>query len=106
MAAASVSRPTGPPENLRISVFNRFLSLLSRPSLSTSRISSAKSATSFVITPSYFTWAKSRTRFKSRLASLGVPRERLAISQAPSSSIFTFKTFADRFTITASSSGE
>lgn len=35
--AANVSSPTGPPENFWISVRSRVLSLLSRPSLSTSR---------------------------------------------------------------------
>ena len=55
-----------------------FLSFWSSPSLSTSMMSRAKSVTSRVITPSYLTWAKSLTRFNSRLASLGVPLERLA----------------------------
>ncbi len=41
---------------------------------------SALSAASFVITPFPFTWAKSRTRRRRRLAIRGVPRLREAIS--------------------------
>ena len=55
----------------------------------------AKAATSFDIFPSYFTSAKSLTRFNRRFASRGVPRERLASSNAPSSSISTPSVFAE-----------
>ena len=56
----------------------------------------ASLAISNVICPSYFTCAKSRTRFNKRLASLGVPLDLLAISNAPSGSIPISKTSADR----------
>ena len=63
-----------------IIVSNIFLSLTSRPRLSTLRRLSASSAISFVITPSYSTSAKSLTLLRSLLASLGVPLLLLAIS--------------------------
>jgi hypothetical protein len=53
--------------------------------------------------PSPFTCAKSRTRRSRRLATRGVPRERLAISLAPSSSSATFSKRAERCTILAKS---
>ena len=49
----------------------------SRPPSSTSSIASAEAAISASITPSPLTSAKSRTRLSSRLATRGVPRERL-----------------------------
>ena len=61
-------------------------------------------ATSSVITPSYFTCAKSRTRFKIRFASLGVPRLLRAISSAPPGSMSTFSTLAEWRMMTCSSS--
>ena len=80
-------------------------SLRSRPARSTSSISSADAATSAVILPSSLTWAKSRTRFSSRLATRGVPRERSAIATAPAGSISTSRIFAERSTICARSCG-
>ncbi len=50
------------------------------------------------------TCAKSLTRFKSRLETRGVPRERRAISCAPNGSIFVLKTAADRKTTSVNSS--
>ena len=47
--------------------------------------------------------AKSLTRFNSRFARRGVPRERLAISAAPFASISTPNTCAERSTIVCSS---
>ena len=58
---------------------------------------------SFVIFPSYFTWAKSLIRFKKRFASLGVPLERLASSKAPSGSISHLSTSADLWMMSCSS---
>ena len=63
--------------------------------LSTSNRSSANDATSYVISPSYFTSAKSLTRFNNRFARRGVPRLLRASSKAPFSSIFTPNFFAD-----------
>ena len=50
------------------------------------------------------TWAKSRTRRRRRLAMRGVPRERMAISAAPSWSMGTLSTSAERWTTKRSSS--
>ena len=80
-------------------------SMASSPRWSTSRAVRAWSATARVITPPAFTWAKSRTRRSIRLAMRGVPRLRLAISMAPSSSMGTSRMPAERLTIRASSSG-
>ena len=77
----------------------------SRPSRSISNARSASSATSRVMTPSALTSAKSRTRRSIRLAMRGVPRERRAISIAPSGAMETFRMPAERVTIFASSSG-
>ena len=52
-----------------------------------------------------FTWAKSRTRLSSRLATRGVPREREAIVWAPSASTSTPRIPAERLTISARCSG-
>ena len=68
-------------------------------------IISQSSATWRVMIPPAFTWAKSRTRRSIRLAMRGVPRDRLAISMAPASSIGTSKIPAERLTMSASSSG-
>ena len=51
------------------------------------------------------TWAKSRTRRSRRLAMRGVPRERLAISAAPSASQAMPRICAERRTMRVSSSG-
>jgi Holliday junction DNA helicase RuvB len=56
------------------------------------------------IVPSARTSAKSRTRRNNRLAMRGVPRDRRAISQAPSRSICTSRMPAARSTIARSSS--
>ena len=64
-----------------------------------------KEATSFVITPSYFTCAKSRTRFSRRFARRGVPRDHFASSAAPSGSISTSSFFADCTIMVCNSSG-
>ena len=77
----------------------------SKPSSSTSKKESASRATCWVMTPPARTCAMSRTRFNRRLASLGVPRERLAISAAPSSSIATPSLTAECTTISFNSSG-
>ena len=58
-----------------------------------------------VMVPSPFTWAKSRTRRSIRLAMRGVPRDRRAISMAPSGWMGTPRIPALRVTIRASSSG-
>ena len=77
-AAASVSRPTGPPSNFSSSVRSRIRSSRSKPEASTSRRSSAKwaRARSMSVPGPPSTSAKSRTRRSSRLATRGVPRER------------------------------
>ena len=72
IAAAKVSSPTGPPENFSMMAYRIFLSFWSSPMESTSSKSRANFATSSVMRPSYFTCAKSRTRFRKRFASLGV----------------------------------
>jgi hypothetical protein len=54
--------------------------------------------------PAARTWAKSRTRRSRRLAMRGVPRERMAISAAPSWSMGTPRTSAERSTTKRSSS--
>ena len=69
-----------------------------------SSMRSASSATAVVITPSARTWAKSRTRRSSRLATRGVPRLRLAISTAPAGSQLTPRISALRVMMIASSS--
>ena len=106
MAAARLSTPTGPPSNFSITDKSNFLSITSRPMLSTSSIVSAESATTWLIVPSALTSAKSRTLRKSLLTIRGVPRERIAISVAPSGEISTFITRAERVTILVSSSEE
>ena len=78
------------------STSSRARSLRSRPPASTSSIASAASATSASIAPRSLTWAKSRTRLSSRLATRGVPRERSAIVCAPSASISTPRIPAER----------
>jgi len=70
-----------------------------------SSISSAAAATSASIEPRSLTWAKSRTRFSSRLATRGVPREREAIVSAPSASISTSRIPAERTMISPRCSG-
>ena len=106
IAADRVSSPTGPPLNRSIIVVSIIRSVWSSPSLSTSSISSAVFAASSVIRPSYFTCAKSRTRLSIRLARRGVPRLRLASSNAPCSSICTFSTRAECWMMSFSSSTE
>ncbi len=81
-------------------------SISSKPSASTFSMSIAASATSRVISPPARTWAKSRTRRSRRLAMRGVPRERLAISLAPSAAQAIPRMPAERRTIRVSSSGE
>ena len=76
--------------------------MLSRPISSTSMRLSARRAMSFVILPSPTTSAKSRTRFKYLFAILGVPRERLASSLAPSSSQYMPRSVELRIMISAS----
>ena len=70
----------------------------------TPRKSSAARATSLVMVPSYLIWAKSRTLRRNRLAIRGVPLDLRAISAAPSSSICTPSTPAERRMIVRSSS--
>ncbi len=55
--------------------------------------------------PAPRTSATSRTRFSSRLATRGVPRERAAIASAPASSISTSRMPAERRTMRARSAG-
>lgn len=57
------------------------------------------------MTPFPVTWAKSRTRFNSRFAMRGVPREREASSRAPSGSVSIPKIEALLDTMLASSRG-
>jgi hypothetical protein len=73
------------------------------PSPSTSSCRSARSATSAVTALALSTAAKSRTRRSRRPAIRGVPRERRAISAAPSEVMATFSTPAPRVTIVSSS---
>ena len=80
------------------------LSVASSPSRSTSSIQRASFATFSSITPSAFTSAKSRTRFNSRFAIRGVPRDLDAISPAPPSVISTPSIPAERVIIRLSSS--
>ena len=101
----SVDRPTGPPPNLWAIAARSSRSTRSRPTSSTSSSSRASRATSSVTTPAWRTSATSRTRRRIRLAMRGVPRERLAISSAASSSISTPRMPAERTTIDASSPG-
>ena len=103
IAAAMLLSPTGPPPNLSMMACNSRRSASSKPLVSTSSIFSASRATSRVIRPSARTWAKSRTRRSSRLATRGVPRERLAISTDAASSIGTSKMPAERRTISCRS---
>ena len=58
-----------------------------------------------VTTPVPRTSAKSRTRFSSRLATLGVPRDRPAMAVAAAGSISTPRIPAERSTISARSLG-
>ena len=81
-------------------------SLASKPSSSISIRSRAILAVFRVIRPPLITSAKSRTRFKSRLAIRGVPRDREAISNAASASMSAPKIWALRVTIFPSSWGE
>ncbi|MPM82304.1 hypothetical protein SDC9_129365 [bioreactor metagenome] len=103
--ADNVSSPTGPPSKLLIIIVSILLSRLSRPSSSISSFPRAISAIPCVILPSPITCAKSRTRFNRRLAILGVPLERFAISAAPSGVIGISNIPALRVTICISSSG-
>ena len=64
------------------------------PALSTSSDVSARSATSRVMAPLPSTDAKSRTRRRRRPAMRGVPRDRRAISLAPSAVTSTFITLS------------
>ena len=64
--------------------------------MSTSSMMSAESATARVMRPSAFTSANSRTRRNRRLTMRGVPRERRAISIAPSALISAFSKPEDR----------
>src|SRR5882672_795655 len=84
--AAIVLSPTGPPEYFCRIVSMRLRSTSSSPCPSTPSICSASFATARVMWPCARTWAKSRARRSSRLATRGVPRLRRAISKAPSSS--------------------
>src|SRR6266704_2284885 len=93
---ASVESPTGPPPKRRTRAVSTARSSRSRPLSSTSYSSSAVLAAALLTTPSPRTSAKSLTRRSSRLAILGVPRERLAISSAPSSRRVTPSSPADR----------
>src|SRR4030042_1795785 len=52
------------------------------------------------------TWAKARTRLRSRIATRGVPRERRAISREPSSSMGIEKDLAALRITSSSSAGE
>ena len=79
--------------------------MASRPRPSTSSRISASSATLASTTASPPTEAKSRTRRSRRLATRGVPRERLAISAPPSLAIDIFSTRAARCTMVSSSAG-
>ena len=62
-------------------------------------------ATPAPMVPLPFTWAKSRTLFRSRFATRGVPREREAMVAAPAASISTPRIAAERSTISARCSG-
>jgi hypothetical protein len=88
-AAASVESPTGPPPTFSTTARNTLWSRRSRPYSSTSNSSSPARARSRVMSPSWCTSAKSRTRLSSRFAMRGVPRERFAIASAPSASVWT-----------------
>jgi len=102
-AAAIFSTPTGPPPYCVLTISKYRLSASDKPISSTPSISKA-SFTSFKVTnPSLLTWAKSRTRRKSLLATRGVPRLLLAISPAASLSILTFNTSAVLSTISLNS---
>ena len=80
---ASTGRPAR-PRTARRSPRRIARSIRSSPAWSTSKSSSASIATACVISPSWRTCAKSRTRRRMRFATRGVPRERRAISAAPS----------------------
>ena len=79
-AAASVSRPTGPPLYISMMARSRLRSSSSKPSASTSIRFRPSSATSRSMMPSPSTVAKSRMRFKKRFATRGVPRLHFASS--------------------------
>ena len=79
-AAASVSRPTGPPLYISMMARRRLRSSSSRPSASTSIRFRLIRETSRSMMPSPSTVAKSRTRLRKRLATRGVPRLHLASS--------------------------
>ena len=79
-AAASVSRPTGPPLYISMMARSTLRSSSSRPKASTSMRLRPIRATSRSMTPSPSTVAKSRMRLRKRLATRGVPRLHLASS--------------------------
>src|SRR6266545_3740477 len=87
IAAARVSRPTGPPPNLSIMVSMISRSTWSNPIWSISRSCREFWTTILVMTPSAFTCAKSRTLRRRRLAMRGVPLLRQASSCDPSGSM-------------------
>jgi len=100
---ASVESPTGPPSNFSTIESSSSRASRSRPCSSISSSVSASRAISVEIEPSWRTCATSRTRRRIRFAIRGVPRERRAISTAPSGLMATFSTPAPRVTIVVSS---
>src|SRR5699024_1502768 len=103
MATASVVSPAGPPPNLRHNASSTARSSRSRPRGSTSKTSRAAIAASRSSTPVPRTCAQSCTRRSSRLAILGVPRERAAIWAAASSCRSTPSSRAERLSTSSSS---
>ena len=101
---ANEFKPTGPPLNLSIRVSSIDLSIESSPWRSIPSEESESFATDPSIFPFALTSAKSLVLLKIRLAILGVPRDRLASSRAPSLSISTSRISAERFIISYRSS--
>ena len=100
-----VLRPTGPPSN-RLHMTERISREgLSRPSESTPKKARPSRATGPSTTPLRSTWAKSLTCRSRRLPMRGVPRDRRAISAAPSSSRSTSRIPAARVTMDCRSAG-
>ena len=99
-----MSTPTGPPPNLSIMADRISLSSRSSPIPSISRASSPSLVVSMSMIPLPFTCEKSRIRFNILLATLGVPRDLLAISATERSSASIPSIAADRLMISESSS--